>query len=95
LFGIGLNASSDLQDVTRMLRAEAELEFLARTVGRYDMIATLSFNSLRDFNRLMSRLLALPTVSYCEQWLHVQIVRERYEHTLDYMVASGVATAVT
>ena len=95
LFGIGLNASSDLQDVTRMLRAEAELEFLARTVGRYDMIATLSFNSLRDFNRLMSRLLALPSVSYCEQWLHVQIVRERYEHTLDYMVASGLTSGVT
>jgi hypothetical protein len=77
------------------LRAEAELEFLARTVGRYDMVATLSFNSLRDFNHLMSRLLALPSVSYCEQWLHVQIVRERYEHTLDYTGALGLAGAVT
>jgi hypothetical protein len=57
---------------------------MARTVGRYDIIATLSFNSLRDFNRLMSRLLSLPTVTYSEQWIHVQIVRERYDRPLEH-----------
>lgn len=85
LFGIGINAHGGLQDVTELLRAEAGLEFMARTVGRYDIIATLSFNSLRDFNRLMSRLLALPTVTYSEQWLHVQIVRERYDRPLEHL----------
>lgn len=85
LFGIGINAHGDLQDVTELLRAESGLEFMARTVGRYDLIATLSFNSLRDFNRLMSRLLALPTVTYSEQWLHVQIVRERYDRPLEHL----------
>jgi hypothetical protein len=85
LFGIGINAHGGLLDVTELLRAESGLEFMARTVGRYDIIATLSFNSLRDFNRLMSRLLALPTVTYSEQWLHVQIVRERYDRPLEHL----------
>src|SRR5690606_3528569 len=42
LFGIGINAHSDFLDVTKLLGAEPGLEFLARTVGRYDLIATLS-----------------------------------------------------
>jgi DNA-binding Lrp family transcriptional regulator len=84
LFGIGINAHGDLLDATELLRAESGLEFMARTVGRYDIIATLSFNSLRDFNRLMSRLLSLPTVTYSEQWIHVQIVRERYDRPLEH-----------
>ena len=88
VFGVGINAPADLRDVTKLLRGAPGLEFLARTVGRYDLIATISFNSLRDFNDLVSRLLALPSVSYCEQWLHVQLVRERYEHTLDNLKAA-------
>ena len=58
---------------------------MARTVGRYDLIATLSFNTLRDFNKVLSQLLSLSSVTYCEQWLHVQIVRERYDRTLEHV----------
>lgn len=90
LFGVGINAHGDLQDVTELLRAESGLEFMARTVGRYDIIATLSFNSLRDFNRLISRLVALPTVTYSEQWLHVQLVRERYDRPLEHLKVTRV-----
>lgn len=90
LFGVGVNAHNDLSDVTKLLGAEPGLEFMGRTVGRYDLVATLSFNSLREFNHMIARLRALPTVTYCEQWLHVQIVRERYEHTIDHLkVAVG------
>nr|WP_298728630.1 Lrp/AsnC family transcriptional regulator [uncultured Steroidobacter sp.] len=90
LFGIGINAHGDLHDVTKLLRAESGLEFMARTVGRYDLIATLSFNSLRDFNKLISRLLELPTVTYSEQWLHVQLVRERYDRPLEHLKVTRV-----
>ena len=96
LFGVGINAHGDLEPVTELLGAEPGLEFMARTVGRYDLIATLSFNSLREFNHMISRLRSLPSVTYSEQWLHVQILRERYEHTIDHLkvtspvVANGV-----
>jgi len=85
LFGLGINAHGDLTAVTKLLGAEQGLEFMARTVGRYDLIATLSFNSLREFNKVLSQLLTLPCVTYCEQWLHVQIVRERYDRTLEHV----------
>lgn len=88
LFGIGINAHGDLSEVTGLLGADMGLEFMSRAVGRYDLIATVSFNSLRDFNQMISRLLALPAVTYCEQWLHVQIVRERYDRTLEHLKVS-------
>jgi DNA-binding Lrp family transcriptional regulator len=91
LFGIGINAQADLQAVTQLLGAAPGLEFMACTVGRYDLIATLSFNSLRDFNQLIARVLSLSSVSYCEQWLHVQLMRERYVHTLEDLRASDTA----
>jgi DNA-binding Lrp family transcriptional regulator len=88
LFGVGVNAAADLQDVAQLLGTAPGLEFMARTVGRYDLVATVSFNSLRDFNKLISLLMSLPSVSYCEQWLHVQLVRERYEHPLEQLTVS-------
>ncbi len=89
LFGIGINVHANQADVTRRIGEEPGLEFMARTVGRFDIIATLSFNSLRDFNQMVSQLLALPTVTFCEQWLHVQIVRERYDRTLEHLKVSA------
>ena len=92
LFGIGINANGDLEPVTELLSGESGIEFIARTVGRYDLVATLSFNSLREFNQMISRLRALPSVLCSEQWLHVQIVRERYEHTPEYLRSMPIST---
>lgn len=85
LFGIGINAHGDLCDVTSLISAEPGLEFMARTVGRYDVVATVNFDSLRDFNETISKLLRLPSIAYCEHWLHVQIARERYDRTLEHL----------
>lgn len=89
LFGVGINAHGDYAEVTKLLGAEPGLEFMARTVGRFDLIATLSFNSLQDFNKIISQLLSLPSVTYCEQWLHVQIARERYDRTLEHVIVTS------
>jgi DNA-binding Lrp family transcriptional regulator len=93
VFGLGINAKGDRSGVIQLLKAAPGLEFIAATVGRFDLVATLTFNSLRDFNQLVAALLAQPQVSYCEQWLHAQLVRERYAHTLENLKASsGVAS---
>lgn len=78
LFGIGVNAQGDCREVIDAILASPGLEFIARTVGRFDLIATVEFNSLREFNLLVSQLRCLPSLEYCEQWLHVSIVREQY-----------------
>ncbi len=81
VFGMGVIAH-DCRPAIDEFAATRGLEFIARTVGRFDLIATVEFDSLRDFNTLVSRLRSLPSVEYCEQWLHVRIVRERYVRTL-------------
>lgn len=85
LFGMGLLVKNNIRDATKLLDSVPGLEFLALTIGRFDMVATLNVNSLHDLNKLASRLLALPSVSYCELWLHSELVRERYEHTIDLL----------
>ncbi|MEP6549160.1 MAG: Lrp/AsnC family transcriptional regulator [Gammaproteobacteria bacterium] len=78
LFGIGVAISGDDQPAIEAINASPGLEFIARTVGRFDLVATVEFSTLREFNLLISQLRALPSVTYCEQWLHMRIVREQY-----------------
>ncbi|MDB6089036.1 MAG: hypothetical protein JWN85_1820 [Gammaproteobacteria bacterium] len=78
LFGIGVAVREDDRAAIDAIAASSGLEFIARTVGRFDLLATVEFTSLRDFNLLISKLRSLPSVACCEQWLHVRIVREQY-----------------
>lgn len=78
LFGLGINTKGDSDGVEDLITNFSGLEFLARSVGRFDYIATMNFSTLREFNELISNLRALPTVTYTEQWLHVRIAFERY-----------------
>ena len=87
LFGIGANTRESDRDVIELLSAQPRLEFLGRTVGRFDLLATVGFGSLAEFNALVTKLRSLPSVTDCEQWLHVSLVRERYEQTLDWLEA--------
>ncbi|HEY6483985.1 MAG TPA: winged helix-turn-helix transcriptional regulator [Steroidobacteraceae bacterium] len=82
LFGIGVNVRNDCRAAVEVISASPGLEFIARTVGRFDLLATVEFTSLRDFNLLVTRLRQLDSVHYCEQWLHVRIVREQYFRAL-------------
>lgn len=75
LFGIGISGA----DAAARLNAEPGLEFVARTIGRFDLVATVGFGSLRAFNTLIDDLRRLPGISRCETWLHSRILRERYE----------------
>ena len=82
LFGIGVNVRNESREAIDAILASPGLEFLACTVGRFDLLATVEFTSLRDFNLLVSHLRGLASVEYCEQWLHVRIVREQYFRAL-------------
>jgi DNA-binding Lrp family transcriptional regulator len=78
LFGIGVAVHDEDRAAVDAIAASPGMEFIARTVGRFDLLATVEFSSLRDFNLLISKLRSLPSVAHCEQWLHVRIVREQY-----------------
>ena len=85
LFGIGANTNHGDTEAIELFRSQPGIEFLGRTVGRFDLVATVGFNSLSDFNGLISSLRSLSSVMDCEQWLHVSLQRERYEQTLNWL----------
>lgn len=78
LFGIGLNVRGLEREALDVLEAHPGTELVARSVGRFDLLAMIEFPSLVQFNSLVSQLRALASVEHCEHWLHVQIVRRRY-----------------
>lgn len=78
LFGLGINTAGPDQEALNLLIGSGGLEFLARSVGRFDYLATANFNSLREFNNLVTALRTMECVTYTEQWLHVRIGYEKY-----------------
>jgi len=94
LFGVGANTHGDDGEVIELLGAQPGLEFLSRTVGRFDLKATIAFESLAQFYGLVSTLRSLPSVTDCEQWLHVSLLREEsYRQTLGWLSKLGRANA--
>ncbi|MBS0416462.1 MAG: Lrp/AsnC family transcriptional regulator [Proteobacteria bacterium] len=88
VFGIGVNVDGNVDRLQRLFMAQPGVEFIASTLGRLDLVSTVSFTSLRDFNKLIESIVKLPEVSYCEQWLHSRLLRERYERAVDSISAS-------
>lgn len=82
VFGFGFSTVGDPESVIAMVDAQPGTEFMARTVGRFDFVATIEFSGLHDFNVFTDAVRSLPEVRILDQWLHAQIRKERYQHSL-------------
>ena len=82
LFGFGIKVLDDVRATTEILNSGMGVEFLAQTLGRYDLKATISFSAVDRFHRLIQRLREDGAIATSETWLHTRIVRERYEREL-------------
>ncbi len=82
VFGLGFSTVGDPENVIALIEAQPGTEFMARTVGRFDFVATIGFGSLHDFNVFTEATRSLPEVRVLEQWLHARIRKERYQHSL-------------
>jgi len=82
LFGFGIKVLDDVRATNEILSSGVGVEFLAQTLGRYDLKATISFSAVNRFHRLMHRLREDRAIATSETWLHTRIVRERYEREL-------------
>lgn len=83
LLGFGIKVLDDARAVEEIQRSGVGMEFLAQTLGRYDLKATIGFSSVDRFHSLMQRLRERGLVANSETWLHSRIVREQYERELD------------
>lgn len=87
VFGSGMSLAGDEADsVVELLAGIEGVEFVARTIGRYSLVATIAVDSQRDYNQVVRSIRALKGVKHLETWLHTNIIQERYENTLEQLV---------
>ncbi|WP_298254671.1 Lrp/AsnC family transcriptional regulator [uncultured Arthrobacter sp.] len=79
VFGLGLNLGGEGVEAVHRISGRRGLEFMARTIGRYDLIATVPFTSLQDFNTFIAELRRTAEVENVSSWLHARIRQERYQ----------------
>ncbi|MEU7315526.1 Lrp/AsnC family transcriptional regulator [Streptomyces sp. NPDC007083] len=76
--GAGLNLGGDDEHVTAFLAALPGVEFVARTVGRFDLVITLGADSTTRLHRITEQLKALDEVRGLTTWAHLEVFKEHY-----------------
>ena len=90
LSGVGVMLSGegdDLASAEELLLGIPTVEFAARTLGRYGLIATIAARSLADYTDIVRRIRDHPSVHRVETWIHAFVWAERYEWSLDRLHA--------
>ncbi|MFI7048902.1 Lrp/AsnC family transcriptional regulator [Streptosporangium sandarakinum] len=80
--GIGLNLRDAADEIVARLMEAPQVEYFARTLGRHDAIATVAGVSTAELDGFINRLMTSEHVTGVTSWLHLRIVKERYEWPL-------------
>ncbi|OEV19809.1 AsnC family transcriptional regulator, partial [Streptomyces nanshensis] len=68
----------DDEHVTAFLAALPGVEFVARTVGRFDLVITLGADSTTRLHHITEQLKALDEVHGLTTWAHLEVFKEHY-----------------
>lgn len=79
LMGIGISVKGEIDSVLSDLLAHDYVEFAASTIGKFDIVATLSATSLRTLGIALDDIRQSPSVGRVSSWVHLDVVRESYE----------------
>lgn len=82
--GLGINASGDSTEIREYLLSASDVNFAARTYGRYDFIATIEGPDTAQLLAVIEGLRALHSVSDVNTWAHFNIVKENYERAITH-----------
>lgn len=85
--GIGLNFRGDGSEVMGLLRSLPAVEYVAKTLGRFDAIATIAGGSTAALEHSIDGIAAIGCVTRVESWLHLRILKERYDWPLPVVAA--------
>jgi hypothetical protein len=80
--GVGINVDGDGVRAIDELRGLRGVEFIARTIGRFDLVATISADSALGLHQVIDSLKSLDDVIRLDSWIHLEVVKERYEWPL-------------
>ncbi|WP_125100176.1 Lrp/AsnC family transcriptional regulator [Leucobacter chromiireducens] len=87
--GLGITARGDAAPIREFLLRSPDVDFAARTHGRFDYVATLEGPSAAHLLRATEELRALTSVSAVESWAHYDIVKENYERAIERAVGGA------
>lgn len=81
--GFGIRLTGDHHDVIAALADMPSVIFVARTLGRFDVLVTVRAFSAAQLVVLLDTVRALPGTSALESWAHLEVVKESYASGLD------------
>lgn len=81
--GFGVRLAGDHRDVVEQLAAMPSVIFVARTLGRFDVLVTVRAFSAAQLVELLDQVRALSGVNAVESWAHLEVVKESYASGLD------------
>ncbi|WP_259142238.1 Lrp/AsnC family transcriptional regulator [Tsukamurella ocularis] len=77
--GIGINVSGAGDTVVDHLLGLVGVDFAARTLGRFDLVATVLATSGGELARKLDRIRELDEVTRLVSWVHLDLIKERYD----------------
>lgn len=83
LVGMGLAVRNNPERVIELFTGLQNAEFIARTLGDFDIITTILVESPSKLVELLEQLDELDTIVNREVWLHMSIAFEKYQRTID------------
>ena len=88
--GVGLSMRGDGAALMRELATWPSVEFLARTIGRFDAVATVAAESTAHLRSLIEKIRSCEGVRKTETWVHLEAFKERYEWPKPAVQTSGL-----
>ena len=81
--GFGIRLAGGHEDVVAALAAMPSVIFVARTLGHFDLLATMRAFSAAQLVGALDAVRALPDVRALESWSHLDVVKESYAAGFD------------
>lgn len=76
--GVGLRLGGDHRDVIAALGAMPSVTFVARTIGRFDVLVTMRARTAAALVTSLEAVRALAGVNDVDSWTHLSVVKESY-----------------
>lgn len=81
--GLGVRLVGEHAQVVAQLAAMKSVIFVARTLGRFDVLATVRAYSAAQLVEALDAVRALPGVAAVDSWAHLEVVKESYAAGFD------------
>ncbi|MDV3127971.1 Lrp/AsnC family transcriptional regulator [Mycobacterium sp. 21AC1] len=87
--GLGIRLTGAADEVVATLLGMRSVIFAARTLGRFDLLATVRAFSAAQLIEILDAVRALDGVGVVDSWVHLDVIKETYASGLDAMAAGG------